>query len=123
MSQFSEQQLKEMADRTANRKQDKENEIIDLSSNISTIQSIGLSVAVIGGIGGAFYAYKKGKGFWGKFGFFCLGSFLIGVPYTLVTRPIQIKKLAEITKLQNELGQSNKAVEVMDMMSQKPIGT
>ncbi len=49
-------------------------------------------LASIGALGGLYYAFKKGKGFWGYAGFFVLGSIAGHLAGNIVTAVIPQKK-------------------------------
>lgn len=67
-----------------------------LAKNILTIRMI---AGGIGTFGGAAYAFKKQKGFWGYVGFILLGSIITGAIATVATAPMAAKlEVDEITK-------------------------
>jgi predicted PurR-regulated permease PerM len=59
-------------------------------------------VQLLGGIGGVIYAHQNNYKFWGKVGFFFLGTIVTGIVAGMVIRPILIKRNAKIEILKNE---------------------
>ena len=47
--------------------------------------NVTMALASLGAIGGLYYAFKKGKGFWGYAGFFVLGSVAVHLAGNVVT--------------------------------------
>lgn len=78
-------------------------------------------LSTIGGLGGAYYAYSKGKGFWGYVGFMVLGGIAGSLVANVVTK-MKKPKLADATKKVNpttlttttKLPSSNAPVSVTD---------
>lgn len=57
--------------------------------------NITMALASLGAIGGLYYAFKKGKGFWGYAGFFVLGSVAGHLAGNVVTAVIPQPKAIE----------------------------
>ena len=59
--------------------------------------NITMALASAGAIGGLYYAFKKGKGFWGYAGFFVLGSIAGHLAGNVVTAVIPQPKADKTT--------------------------
>jgi uncharacterized membrane protein YfcA len=57
--------------------------------------NITMALASVGAIGGLYYAFKKGKGFWGYAGFFVLGSIAGHLAGNVVTAVIPQPKVID----------------------------
>jgi uncharacterized membrane protein YfcA len=65
--------------------------------------NVTLVLASVGALGGLYYAFKKGKGFWGYAGYFVLGSVAGHLAGNVVTAVIpQPKKQVTTTVTTNE---------------------
>jgi hypothetical protein len=72
-------------------------------------------LASVGALGGLYYAFKKGKGFWGYAGFFVLGSIAGHLAGNVVSAVIPQPKKEEkttTTTTQNESGGTTTTTEV-----------
>lgn len=92
-----------------------ENKIIDTKAKNQKLQYVWSAMALAGSIAGVVYASRKGKGFWGKVGFWVIGGMAVAVPTGLIINPRIIKNKATILKLQNEL-----KVKQKDLLNEQP---
>ena len=79
---------------------EEEKRVIELGAKNQIILGTWSALSLAGGIGGVIYASKQGKGFWGKVGFFFLGSIAVSLPVGLIARPKLINNLAELKMIQ-----------------------
>jgi len=63
--------------------------------------NVTMALASLGAIGGLYYAFKKGKGFWGYAGYFVLGSIAGHLAGNVVTAVIPQPKTDGATESTN----------------------
>lgn len=63
--------------------------------------NVTMALSSVGAIGGLYYAFKKGKGFWGYVGFFILGSIAGNLAGNVVTAVIPQPKTDGATESTN----------------------
>lgn len=87
-------------------KLDYEKKLAELKRKQANTNLIYLGSGLVGGIGGLTYAVVKQKSFWGKVGFFILGSLVVGVPVrmAMIARTNKLNEKRE--NLENEYNES-----------------
>ena len=68
-----------------------------------------MALASVGALGGLYYAFKKGKGFWGYAGFFVLGSIAGHLAGNVITSVIPKPKADVDTKTEAKADTEAKA--------------
>lgn len=68
--------------------------------------NVTLVLASVGALGGLYYAFKKGKGFWGYAGYFVLGSVAGHLAGNVVTAVIPQPKKQVITTVTTNEGET-----------------
>lgn len=79
-------------------------------SKLVQIYAIRSVASTVGAIGGAYFAYKKDKGFWGYVGFMILGSFVVGGLVGIATMPMRAKIADAMLKSVDEQKKKNEQV-------------
>lgn len=83
-----------------------QNKLSDLDKKAKNTVLVYSTAGLVGGIAGLGYAVYKQKTFWGKVGFFILGSLAVGVPVRIAMISKANSLVAEKEKLQNEYNAS-----------------
>jgi len=79
------------------------NKVVDLKAKNSTMNYTWTALGLAGGVLGVIYAIKTKKSFWGKVGFYFLGTAIVSIPAGMVMYPKIAKNKAEIEKTNSSL--------------------
>ena len=90
---------------------DNSEKILKLKKQNKNLTYLASGVGFAGGVGGVYYAVKKGKSNWTKVGFFILGSIACGMAIRLFTTPKILNNNAEIKNLESENTVANQVKE------------